>query len=54
MSKMKDLYAEITDLYDEQGLDAEEIAAITSVPQHIVEEIVADFELQLDEVYGEA
>jgi hypothetical protein len=53
MSKMKELYCEITELYDEQGLAADEIAAITSVPQEIVEEIIADFEEQLDAVYGD-
>lgn len=53
MAKMKELYAEIAALYDEEGLSAEEIAAVTSVPQHIVEEIIADFEEQLDAVYGE-
>lgn len=53
MSGIKRLYEEITNLYDEQGLDAEEIAAITATPQNIVEDIIADFEEQLDAVYGE-
>jgi DNA-binding transcriptional regulator LsrR (DeoR family) len=53
MSKMKQLYAEITDLYDEQGLAADEIAAVLAVPQSVVEEVIADFEAQLDMSYGE-
>jgi DNA-binding transcriptional regulator LsrR (DeoR family) len=50
---MKELYADITDLYDEQGLDVEEIAAILSVPEQIVAEVIADFEEQLDATYGD-
>ena len=53
MSRMKQLYAEITDLYDEQGLDVYEIAAILSVPEQIVIEVIADFEQHLDIAYGE-
>ena len=52
MSKMKELYCEITELYDEQGLSAEEIAPIVGQPMHIVEEVIADFEEQLAATYG--
>ena len=52
MSKMKQLYAEITDLYDEQGLAADEIAAVLAVPEQIVAEVIAVFEAQLDATYG--
>jgi DNA-directed RNA polymerase specialized sigma24 family protein len=52
MSKFKELYGEITMLYDEQQLSSEEIAAILVVPQDIVEQVIVDYEQVLDEVYG--
>lgn len=52
MAKSKELYSEITALYDEQHLSAEEIAAILVVPQEVVEQVIVDYEQLLDEVYG--
>jgi DNA-directed RNA polymerase specialized sigma24 family protein len=52
MAKAKELYGEITALYDEQELSAEEISAILNVPQDVVEQVIVDYEQLLDSVYG--
>jgi hypothetical protein len=52
MFKTRQIYAEITELYDEQGLAADEIAAIVCQPLSFVEEVIDDFEAHLDTAYG--
>ena len=54
MATVKQLYGEITALYDEQQLSAEEISAILGVPQDTVEQVIVDYEQLLDSVYGAA
>ena len=53
MPKSKAMYATVTDLYDKQGLDVEEIAAVLSISEDVVAEMIADYEMQLDATYGQ-
>jgi DNA-binding transcriptional regulator LsrR (DeoR family) len=53
MGNFKRLYSEVVELYDQQGLAADEIAAVMAVPEHLVTEMIDDFETSQDEMRGE-
>jgi DNA-directed RNA polymerase specialized sigma24 family protein len=52
MANSKWLYSDITEMYDAQGLSADEIAGIMGIPKSLVENVIDDYEHHLDIQYG--